>query len=150
MSACHWCCHHFESDPIRLPVRRNKKGAMEFGSAVYCSIDCCRASAMRTRGTPSLSLLRCLWRELDPITCNASPILPTAPPFEALEVFGGHLSIEQFREGAVTFPNPRVARGTVTRLMIPHETAQVLQFTTEPMYHMSRPSSKAMGKWLQS
>lgn len=150
MSVCHWCCHPYTSDTIRLPIRRNKTNALEFGSAEFCSLDCCRAHTQRARGTPSLSLLRCLWRELDPWTCCQSPLLPTAPPYEALKMFGGHLSIEEFRSGSVTFPNPMVARGTVTRLMIPNETAQVLRFTTEPTYNLSRPSSKSMGKWLRS
>lgn len=147
---CHWCCHPFDSDPIRLPICRGKAGEFHFGPSVYCSIDCCRAAATRARGTPELSLLRCWWREVDPESCRASPSIPTAPPFEALDIFGGSMTIKEFRAGSVTFPNPRVSRGDITRLMIPNETHQVHRTITEPMYHLRRPSCQSMGRWLQS
>lgn len=148
MTACHWCCHPFDSDPIHYPYARDKTGRLQFTASPYCSLDCCRAAVTRNKSNPPLSLLRCLWRELDPQTCNASPLLPTAPPFESLTLFGGTMSIDEFRSGSVTFPNPKVARGTVTRLMIPNETLQVHRTTTT--YNVKRPENRAMGKWLSS
>lgn len=148
MSVCHWCCHGFETDPVHYPYARDKKGRFQFTSAPYCSIDCCRAAVCRQRGTPQLSLLRCMWRELDPASCNASKVLPTAPPFEALTMFGGHMSIDDFRKDSVTFPNPQVARGAITRLLLPKETIQVCQMVTT--YNISRPQNRSMGRWLSS
>lgn len=148
MSVCHWCCHPFESDPIHYPYARDKKGRFKFAPSPYCSIDCCRAAVTRQRGTPELSLLRCLWRELDAESCHASKLIPTAPPFEALKLFGGHMTIDEFRKDSVAFPNPQVARGTITRLLLPNETLQVN--CTATTYNITRPQNRSMGAWLSS
>jgi hypothetical protein len=95
---CHWCCHAFENTPLGIPVRY--AGGKFLCSGCFCSLHCATAyNFQMTSNSDQMwernSLINFLARTLHPAP-STQAIVP-APPREALRVFGGHLSIEEFR-----------------------------------------------------
>lgn len=94
---CWWCCHPFDSTPIPLPIEYDDKLDEFKVQGVFCSWGCVKTyNASRNCYTKSvamtlISLLhkRCIG--------TLTPIQP-APPREALAVFGGTMSIDEFRK----------------------------------------------------
>lgn len=86
---CFWCCHPFDGSPIRTPVSiRRLRGRKVYSvSNIYCSLPCLLADAPKTHPP----MLREFLRDI------GAPQAPMAPPRATLRVFGGVLSIEQFR-----------------------------------------------------
>lgn len=107
---CHWCCHSFKGSPVALPTRMclseyNKIEKCEV-TGCFCSFACAAAHnfdncndademweryAMLNRMYYECSLQREVARD------KITRVIP-APPRTALQVFGGYLSIEEFRE----------------------------------------------------
>lgn len=99
LTACFWCCHSFTWKPTVLPISYDAYENMYASEGHYCSPECALAylytepnlsdTARWTRHALLVDLYRKLYsaRELTP-----------APPRATLRMFGGPLSIEQFRE----------------------------------------------------
>ncbi len=92
--ACYWCCHRFDTPPIGLPCKFVDSKFHIKGC--FCSLEC--ASAYNISNTSDgqceerLNLLSFMARSMN----YKSPIKP-APPRESLDLFGGNMTIEQFR-----------------------------------------------------
>lgn len=101
---CYWCCSAFEGRPVGLPVRYRAGKYHVVGC--FCSLSCAAAYNFEQSGRnisvdESLSrygLLNALSRSLGGGT---TPVRP-APDRLALGMFGGHLSIDEFREASST------------------------------------------------
>jgi hypothetical protein len=98
-TACFWCCHHFSHTPCVLPISYDAYETMYTCEGHYCSPECALAYlyaepglADGTRWTRH-ALLNDLYRSL----YTKRDLIP-APPRATLRLFGGPLSIEQFRE----------------------------------------------------
>lgn len=93
---CWWCAHPFDTLPVGLPVARG--AAHEYLlHGVYCSFSCMKAElATRSLHHRSVTahlmqdMMREVYREFRPVQ--------RAPPRCMLRVFGGELTIEQFRD----------------------------------------------------
>lgn len=114
-SVCHHCCHDFDTEAVRIPARRTAQG-FEFYGGVYCSLNCARSASHTLRPRPDIGLLRMLWREVDPERHHPTIPIEPAPPFQALTMFGGYLSIQEFRRGFIQFGHDR--NGAVQRLRL--------------------------------
>ena len=96
---CLWCCHNFESVPIAIPKKIVDDTFHLFG--YFCSFNCAASYIFGTNILASnkweyYSLL-CLLRKK--ITgSNKYEKIKLAPPKECLKIFGGFLSIDEFRE----------------------------------------------------
>lgn len=92
---CFWCCHQFNSHPCVLPISLNKKKFSVTGC--FCSPECASAYNFKNYKHDCWeynSLLNYLYK----ITYKNNNIkIKPAPPRETLKIFGGKLSIEQFR-----------------------------------------------------
>jgi hypothetical protein len=91
-AACFWCCHTFETPPVILPIRDQGEYIQVMGN--YCSPECAMAYLFDMRQDSyarweQLSLLNRLY-------ADATQIRP-APPRAALKLFGGPMSIEEYR-----------------------------------------------------
>lgn len=94
---CWWCCHSFDGPPCALPCDYKENLFKVFG--IYCSPEC--AAAYNFDDIRSgfdlwerYSLLNFLYRKI----YNDNNIkIKIAPPKQTLKIFGGHLSIHEFR-----------------------------------------------------
>lgn len=85
--ACFHCCHPFQCMPVYAPFHRyesNKKWTY-YVHEIYCSFSCLVAASKS-------SLLTSYIRHL-----GVEDVIP-APPKEALQLFGGVLDIDTFRQ----------------------------------------------------
>lgn len=101
-TVCHWCCHSFTNVPIGIPVKFSKQKSKSVGNFYcvgnFCSFSCACAHNYTVNDTNTnvwerfnlLQLLSTHYGFPDPIKC--------AKPRETLKMFGGELSIEQFRK----------------------------------------------------
>lgn len=100
---CMWCCHPIEGAPVCLPSRLEQGDGEErrwFVSGCFCSFQCAAAYNFDVNNDSdevweTYALLNRLHQEsTDDV--DAERLLP-APPRNVLQVFGGYMSIEEFR-----------------------------------------------------
>lgn len=98
-TACFWCCHAFPWKPCVLPISYDAYEMMYACEGHFCSPECALAYLYAeptmsdvTRWTRQ-ALLSDLYRNL----YKTRDLIP-APPRSSLRMFGGPLSIDQFRE----------------------------------------------------
>jgi hypothetical protein len=94
-AACFWCCHSFTNRPVVLPVRDTGEHLQVMGN--FCSPECALSYLFDMRQDShtrweQLALLNRVYGE----ACNGK-IYP-APPRSTLKLFGGTLSIQEYRE----------------------------------------------------
>jgi hypothetical protein len=98
---CYWCCHKFGGTPVGLPVKlaEHPSSAYQFHVVgCFCSLAC--AAAYNFSGKESVD--ECMNRHtlinLLSHSLGLGQNVRAAPERSALTMFGGHLSIEEFRE----------------------------------------------------
>ena len=92
---CFWCAHPFTTIPCTLPHRKINDVYHVFGN--FCSPECAASYNFNNyddRSIEKYSLLNSLYRK---IYNNKEYIVELAPPQMSLRIFGGTLTIEQFR-----------------------------------------------------
>tara|TARA_B100001741_G_scaffold312664_1_gene316534 strand:+ start:207 stop:1220 length:1014 start_codon:yes stop_codon:yes gene_type:complete len=119
--ACWNCTYEFDTIPIMLPGKY-KTGRLHDCCGIFCSFNCARryCAAQNTQKS---------WEQNQLLTWLAKKILGSstiriapAPPFQALERFGGYLSIDEFRKDAISLPptesmfDPNVRRDQIVLL----------------------------------
>jgi len=94
---CWWCCHSFETVPIGLPERYNVSIHKFLVKGIFCSFSCmiaynneCRASYRKNY------LIKYLYKKITGALLLDSQLEP-APPRCTLKMFGGVLTIDEFR-----------------------------------------------------
>ena len=96
---CWWCCHNFDNVPCSLPCSYKKEKFYVKG--VFCNFNCAASynfSLNDDNVYERYSLLNLMYKKLyyrKFIKINLSP------PRESLKIFGGYLSIEEFRENSL-------------------------------------------------
>lgn len=97
-TACWWCCHMFDTIPIGLPEKYDKGEFHLYGH--FCSFNCAHAYNIQLNDFKvwqRYSLLNLYKKKVYDISHNNVKIMPAAPK-QLLKMFGGELTIEQFRE----------------------------------------------------
>lgn len=93
---CWWDANQFETPPISAPMSYNSNDDSFCGHGCFCGFPCALAwlqdHPARQKYIPLLRFMR--QKQSDVLVTD--PLLP-APPRELLKMFGGSLSIEQFR-----------------------------------------------------
>ena len=92
---CWWCCHPFDTPPCAIPKKYNKGKFHLYGC--FCSFNCAAAYNFDKKYDnmwESYSLLHLLYKKM--YNKAYKKIIP-APPKEVLKIFGGILSIEEYR-----------------------------------------------------
>jgi len=96
---CQWCCCKFDSSPISLPMSNiNNKF---YVTGCFCSFNCTMAYNFDKNYTNKWeysALLHLLYKK---IYNKYVKIIPS-PPKELLKIFGGPLTIEEYRENLFT------------------------------------------------
>jgi hypothetical protein len=93
-AACFWCCHTFDWCPVILPVRDQGEYIQVQGN--FCCPECAMSYLFDMRQDShtrweQLSILNRLYED-----AVGGPIRP-APPRQALKLFGGPMSIDEYR-----------------------------------------------------
>lgn len=90
---CWWCCHTFENQPLPCPIDFDKIENKYKVKGIFCSWEC--MSAYSIQNYKSLSLIYQFRKEMyeDLLVDDIKP----APDKIVLKDFGGHLTIEEFR-----------------------------------------------------
>ena len=107
---CYWCCHTFQTMPCFIPISLKEEIYQVYGN--FCSFNCALSFNFNSNhvnyGERSM-LISDLYFQ---IYGYDSPKLTFAPPKELLEIFGGAISIEDYRSSftsiddyKLTFPN---------------------------------------------
>jgi hypothetical protein len=106
LHACWWCCHGFPTASVGIPTGMSGDPPSEtlptYG--FFCSYSCALAWAMEKRAFHKhIPLLHYLHKRSNNTFCVES-----APPRETLRMFGGALSIDDFRAATlIAKPRPR-------------------------------------------
>lgn len=88
---CNWCCHSFEGAPVPCPTNYDYiKNIFEF-SGIFCSWECAAAHSIEKYN--SLTNLYLLRKFVE----NKDTELRAALPKKCLKVFGGYMTIEDYR-----------------------------------------------------
>ena len=97
--ACWWCCHKFDNIPIGLPEKYLNNTFYLHGC--FCSFNCAHAYNIDlndNRVWERLSLLNYYYSKVNKSDNINEYILNPAPPRQILKLFGGTISIEEFRK----------------------------------------------------
>ena len=98
---CWWCCHPFECTPLSMPYKHDERRNKFYTSGNFCSWSCMKTYAIDKYGCNRGGLIcgnivmmrRKLFDKIGSIK--------KAPHRQRLQVFGGDMTIEQFRENAM-------------------------------------------------
>lgn len=122
---CWFCCHPFEGRPLPLPVRYDDRRDVFHVAGTFCSFACMKAYNRDDRGRmlPRTDAIGLFERRVRGTWTRASG---AAPPRAALRVFGGYLSIEEFRRrgGEVPRAEKQPASKTCETMLpplVPHQ-----------------------------
>tara|TARA_X000001036_G_C20688054_1_gene808407 strand:- start:947 stop:1861 length:915 start_codon:yes stop_codon:yes gene_type:complete len=94
---CWWCCHKFSGPPCYLPTKYDEYRERYVVIGNFCSWSCVKSYNMDIGDNSANNrnfILRRILKKLD------IKDVKNAPPRTALLEFGGHLSIEKFREAS--------------------------------------------------
>jgi len=92
---CWWCCHNFDTVPLGMPVYYDHAVNKFSVRGIFCSFSCMLSYSRNTKGVTSKSyLINYLYKKL---TGVIGINFKEAPCKYVLKEFGGHLSIEEFR-----------------------------------------------------
>lgn len=95
---CWWCCHPFSGAPCSLPVEYKNNTFHVLG--IFCSPECAAAYNFDDHSAgcdlwERYSLLNFLYRK---VYSDKHIKIKLAPPRQTLKIFGGSLSIKEFRQ----------------------------------------------------
>lgn len=128
---CCWHdCHPFTGTPIPIPKNRGKRGdsnvLVVYG--VVCSANCGVAHILE-RNTYDQQLQLLLFKSMmtDVFGMDATSVfaLEPAPPRIFLRMFGGHLSIDEFRQRSLTVRSTMLTPPFISYSMVLEENARV-------------------------
>jgi hypothetical protein len=100
-TCCWWCCHQFDSIPIGLPEKYINDTFHLYGC--FCSFNCAQAYNLNTNDNKVweiYSLLNFFKKkicDLNNIQYKNYDYICSSPPRQSLNIFGGPLTIEDFR-----------------------------------------------------
>ena len=97
-TCCWWCCHRFDTVPTCVPALYSLEKRLFEVFGIFCSWNCAKAyvqSGYSSDSSEQLMWMRILAQEV--FGCNIDE-LNAAPPRIFLTMFGGHLSIDEFRQ----------------------------------------------------
>lgn len=94
---CWWCCHNFDTVPLGLPIYYNSINNKFQVKGIFCSFACIVSynRDIKSKSNKFEYLIKFLYTKLT--GAKLHDIIKPAPPRCSLKMFGGELSIEEFR-----------------------------------------------------
>lgn len=134
--ACWWCCHTFDTPPIHLPVSLKKNIYKVLG--IFCSYSCCFSYMKKdSKYSKNMHLLNYLFREQTGKKEVLSQSIVPAPPRESLKLFGGPLTIQEFRDTSSIY-----SLNNYPMIYLPSQLEKTTKNKTEQKYFKILPSKK--------
>jgi len=94
---CWWCCHQFDSHPIGIPTKYDKISKTYKVIGCFCSFECAFAHCRDKNKKVYLSDFRVFYEKVTGEDGRHILSIRPAPDKWILKMFGGELSIEEFR-----------------------------------------------------
>lgn len=89
---CWWCCHTFDNEKVHLPKRKDAFNKL-FVMGIFCSYNCAKSYGIESKFDTYL------FKNYYEFKTKQNFLnLKRAPPRQSLYVFGGILTISEFRE----------------------------------------------------
>jgi hypothetical protein len=140
---CWNCCHPFDSVPVPIPHMYDDRRNVLMSCGCFCSWSCAERHVLEGKdGEYSCTMLTLLRLKVLGGLGTQRMGIRAAPPRTALAVFGGKLSIEQFRKGFkvlypenMLFPSQDV---TVERIARPNWNASGGELGSKSKARISR------------
>ena len=95
---CWWCCHPFESEALQLPYGYDDRRKRFSTLGNFCSWSCMKSYALDTYGLTKGSIICGNISLMRKRMYNKLSSVKKAPNRYALDVFGGTMTIEEFRK----------------------------------------------------
>ena len=121
MSWCWWCCHPYESPTLHMPFNYDDKIKKFKTAGQFCSWSCIKAYALERYGLNKGGLICQNLTLLKKHTTGELTRTWPAPSRQTLKVFGGTLTIDEFR--AASGPNAPIVH-MPNELHITHEVIE--------------------------
>lgn len=109
-SHCWWCSHSFETVPVGLPNKYCPKQKKFYLYGCFCSFNCAHSYNLDIKDYKvweRYALLnyikKIIYKNANNTDNLIKPII-SAPPKEVLKVYGGELSIEEYRNSSISIP----------------------------------------------
>ena len=109
-SHCWWCSHSFETVPVGLPNKYCPKQKKFYLYGCFCSFNCAHSYNLDIKDYKvweRYALLnyikKIIYTNVNNTDNLIKPII-SAPPKEVLKVYGGELSIEEYRNSSISIP----------------------------------------------
>ena len=99
MTWCWWCCHPHDNESLKLPYKYDDKYNKYFTTGTFCSWSCMKAYNMSSSCTHKKNIISANIVLMRKQLFGIVGTIPIAPNRFNLKVFGGFLSIEDFRKG---------------------------------------------------
>lgn len=93
-SVCWWCCH--PPGVMGLPTRYNKHSDTFDVYGTFCSFQCAKAYNFADAGSNQCARMSLISLMRQKTTGDYSPVI-CAPPRQSLSMFGGPMTIDEFR-----------------------------------------------------
>lgn len=94
---CFWCKHPFKHHPIGCPIKMNDK-RQYVCDGIFCSFNCCMSFIIDQQYNPFYDLSLCLLNNIYKDVTSSENTIEPAPHWRLINSFGGHLTINQFRD----------------------------------------------------
>ena len=98
---CWWCCHKFDSCPCTMPTKYDPLRKRFSFVGIFCSWNCTKAYNLDKNDQKKYEragLITLLIQQLYGIASAIS--IKSAPPRQGLKMFGGYMSIDEFRSNS--------------------------------------------------
>lgn len=95
--ACFHCCHTFDTEPLHLPISYNKETNKFVTEGRFCSWQCMKSYNLQMNDflkNNRFELIQFMYKKY---TGNNN-LISFAPKREQLQLFGGTMSIQEFRK----------------------------------------------------
>lgn len=94
---CWWCCHSFEGPPKTLPYKYDELRNRFKVLGIFCSWSCAKSYAINDKSVSSRDFTMLNLTEFTRQIYGYVINIPLAPPRQSLKMFGGKMSIKDFR-----------------------------------------------------
>lgn len=95
---CYWCCHRFGGVPIGIPLSYNEDLAKFMVYGCFCSCECAAAYNLDSHESSDEIMVRHGYLNMLARELGHRELVRPAPNRLVLNMFGGPMSIEEFRE----------------------------------------------------
>lgn len=136
--ACWNCCHTFESYPICAPVSYNPFKDIFKVTGCFCSFNCSKAYIMSELRYKNIHLHSQLIKRIMKEMHSVKP----SPPKTVLKLFGGPLTIEEYRETFTTLNTVDTIVSPMIFMPMQIEHKKVTNLAKENMDNIKRGKSK--------